>query len=98
MVESGGERTGHRKVVEGEMEALSACVGCGGGWMGHRQAVEAEVEVEEPEEMELEEPIPEEDEEDDEELFREADMPKLPSEPPVLNINLSPASLTFNIP
>ncbi|KAM5537859.1 hypothetical protein V8D89_008335 [Ganoderma adspersum] len=59
---------------------------------------EAEVEVEEPEEMELEEPIPEEDEEDDEELFREADMPKLPSEPPVLNINLSPASLTFNIP
>ncbi|KAM5530203.1 hypothetical protein V8D89_016139 [Ganoderma adspersum] len=59
---------------------------------------EAEVEVEGPEEMELEEPIPEEDEEDDEELFREADMPKLPSEPPVLNINLSPASLTFNIP
>ncbi|KAI1790396.1 hypothetical protein LXA43DRAFT_891223 [Ganoderma leucocontextum] len=58
---------------------------------------EQEAEVEEPEEMELEEPIPEEDEED-EELFGEADMPKLPSEPPVLNINLSPASLSFNIP
>lgn len=56
------------------------------------------MEVEEPEEMELDEPIPEEDEEDDEELFREADTSKLPSEPPVLNINLSPASLTFNIP
>ncbi|PIL33764.1 transporter [Ganoderma sinense ZZ0214-1] len=66
---------------------------------------EAEAELEEPveepeemEEMELEEPIPEEDEEDEEELFREADMPKLPSEPPILNINFSPASLTFNIP
>ena len=59
--------------------------------------LEAEVEVEEPEEMELEEPIPEEDEED-EELFREPDMPKLPSEPPVLNSNISPASRTFSIP
>ena len=55
----------------------------------------------EHEEMEFDEPIPEEDEED-EEMFRDsADIlpPKLPAEPPILSINLgSPASLSFNIP
>lgn len=52
------------------------------------------------EEMEFDEPIPEEDEED-EELFSptEALPPKLPPEPPVLSINLgSPAELSFSIP
>ena len=51
--------------------------------------------------MEFDEPIPEEDEEE-EEMFGDASdvlPPKLPSEPPVLSINLgSPASLSFNIP
>ncbi|KAI8978267.1 hypothetical protein BD414DRAFT_421946 [Trametes punicea] len=55
----------------------------------------------EHEDCELDEPIPEEDEED-EDLFRDSVdelPPKLPAEPPVLNVNLgSPASLSFTIP
>ncbi|KAI0700969.1 hypothetical protein C8T65DRAFT_656956 [Cerioporus squamosus] len=60
---------------------------------------EAELD-QEHDEVEFDEPIPEEDEED-EEIFDSVDMlpPKLPSEPPVLSINLgSPASLSFSIP
>ncbi|KAI0629663.1 hypothetical protein C8Q77DRAFT_1141583 [Trametes polyzona] len=55
----------------------------------------------EHEELELDEPIPEEDEEE-ENLFRDSVdelPPKLPAEPPVLNVNFgSPAELSFSIP
>ncbi|TBU46639.1 hypothetical protein BD309DRAFT_888031 [Dichomitus squalens] len=61
---------------------------------------ENEGDLDDQEDIEYEEPIPEEDEED-EQLFSKADLlpPKLPTEPPVLSINLgSPASLSFDIP
>ena len=53
----------------------------------------------EHEEIEFDEPIPEEDEEDEELFSTESLPPKVPVEPPVLNINLgSPAELSFTIP
>ncbi|KAH9888368.1 hypothetical protein C8Q73DRAFT_794141 [Cubamyces lactineus] len=65
------------------------------------QDVEAEADADQDhEEYEFDEPIPEEDEEE-EDIFRDSVElpPKLPAEPPVLNVNLgSPASLSFNIP
>ncbi|EIW54075.1 uncharacterized protein TRAVEDRAFT_132023 [Trametes versicolor FP-101664 SS1] len=66
------------------------------------QEQDADADAEqEAEECDFDEPILEEDEEE-EDLFRDSVdelPPKLPSEPPVLNINLgSPASLSFNMP
>ncbi|KAI0352013.1 hypothetical protein OH77DRAFT_829733 [Trametes cingulata] len=68
----------------------------------HEADADADADAEhEQEEYEFDEPIPEEDEEE-EDLFRgsvDELPPKLPAEPPVLNVNFgSPASLSFNIP
>ncbi|KAI9061367.1 hypothetical protein FKP32DRAFT_1594529 [Trametes sanguinea] len=70
----------------------------------HEQEPEHDAEADaehEPDEGDFDEPIPEEDEED-EDLFRDSVdelPPKLPAEPPVLNVSLgSPASFSFNIP
>ncbi|KAI0669428.1 hypothetical protein C8Q78DRAFT_977573 [Trametes maxima] len=61
---------------------------------------EQDADIDQEQDCEFDEPILEEDEEE-EDLFRDSVdelLPKLPSEPPVLNINLgSPASLSFNI-